>query len=394
MPYVTRFPSSFLTLDADAGVIDLGDTRVLNALNGSQEFDIYDVEATEGTTLTRGDSLTLNDPPPSVSGTYAGSGTLSTAAADVGLPPLTSLQVQVSPVAGHFIDGDDGYAYFISETPLDGNNLRVTVTGRLLGLPLTKIDLPLSELRNTPLLGVALDPVLAAVDNTLRTAVVNVAYDPDGTLVLDDPEVLPCFTRGTLILTEHGVVAVEDLSVGARVMTRDHGPQEIRWIGSRVMTAAGLARNPRLRPVRIRAGALGDNTPSSDLLVSPQHRVLVRSKIAQRMFGTDEILVAARQLLPLDRIEIAEDVPGVEYFHILFDRHEVVISNGAETESLYTGPQALKAVGKAAQEEIFALFPELKDHDHRWTPARPLAPGRMARRLADRHAANGKPLVG
>lgn len=387
MPYITQFPSSFLTLDADTGAIVLGDTRVLNALNNSQEFDIYDVEATEGTTLSGGDSLTTLDENgnPVVSGTYAGSGTLSTASINV-----LDIEVQVDPVAGHFVQSDDGNAYFISDEPFDGNNLGVTLT-----FPLGEsVSVPLSELADVPLLGAALEPVLAGVNNILNTAAVSVDYNPAGTLVLDDPEVLPCFLSGTLILTERGEVAVEALSVGDTVLTRDHGPRPIRWIGSRVVTAAGLARSPNLRPIRIRAGALGAGTPSSDLLVSPQHRVLVRSKIAQRMFGTDEILVAAKQLLPLDGIEVAEDIGSVEYFHILFDRHEVVISNGAETESLYTGPEALRAVGRAAQEEIFTLFPELRDHDHKWLPARPFAPGRMARRLADRHAANGKPLVG
>src|SRR5690606_24870473 len=115
----------------------------------------------------------------------------------------------------------------------------------------------------------------------------------------------------------------------------------------------------KLRPIRIRAGALGNGTPSSDLVLSPQHRVLVRSRIAQKMFGATEVLVAARQLLLLDGIDIATDLTEVEYFHMLFDRHEVVISNGALTESLYTGAQALQAVGKAARDEIFTLFPQL-----------------------------------
>ncbi|MFC0341199.1 Hint domain-containing protein [Paracoccus niistensis] len=395
MPYITQLPASFLTLDADAGVADLGYNGVLNDLSGSQPFDSYDVAATEGTTLTRGDAITTvqADGTPVISGTYGGSGTLSTAATTVGLPPLTSLVVQVNPVSGYFVEGDDGNAYFISEEPFDGNNVGVTVTGTLLGEPLTTINLPLSELEQTPLLGDALDDVLASVNNTLNTAIVNVAYDPNGDLVLEDAEVVPCFVAGTLILTEDGERAVESFSVGDGVVTRDDGARLIRWIGSRKVSAAELTRNPRLRPIRVRAGALGENTPSSDLLVSPQHRVLVRSKTAQKMFGTEEVLVAAKQLVLLDGIDIAEDVESVEYFHILFDRHEVVISNGAETESLYTGPEALKSVGKAAREEIFALFPELRDRDYAVPGARVLASGRMGRKLAMRHAQHGKPLV-
>ena len=202
-----------------------------------------------------------------------------------------------------------------------------------------------------------------------------------------------CFANGTVIRTADGDRLVEDLRCGDMVATRDHGLQAIRWTGSRPLSAEVLAASPNLRPIRIKAGALGNNTPSSDLLVSPQHRVLVRSKTAQRMFGTEEVLVAAKQLLPLEGIDIAEDVESVEYFHILFDRHEVVISNGAETESLYTGPEALKSVGTAAREEIFALFPELRDRDHAAAGARVLASGRMGRKLAMRHARHGKALV-
>ncbi len=204
----------------------------------------------------------------------------------------------------------------------------------------------------------------------------------------------PCFARGTLIETDRGAVAIEELTEGDLVMTRDNGLQPIRWIGNRALSAEVLFANDKLRPIRIRAGALGRGLPTSDLLVSPQHRVLVRSHIAQKMFGAPEVLVAAKQLCQIDGIDIAYDMASVEYFHMLFDRHEVVISNGAETESLFTGPEALKAVGPAAAEEIFAIFPELRDRDYTPVAARPLVSGRMGRKLAVRHAQNGKMLIG
>lgn len=204
-----------------------------------------------------------------------------------------------------------------------------------------------------------------------------------------------CFTAGTLIATDRGEVPVEMLVPGDLVRTRDAGLQPVRWIGRRELSAGELERAPSLRPIRIRAGALGAGTPSADLVVSPQHRVLVRSKIAVRMFGAEEVLVAAKQLLQLDGIDIAEDMADVTYVHFLCDDHQVVFSNGAETESLYTGPEALKAVGPAALAEIFVLFPELRDRDPAALPqpARILASGRMGRRLAVRHADKGRPLV-
>lgn len=206
-------------------------------------------------------------------------------------------------------------------------------------------------------------------------------------------EGIPCFTSGTMILTDRGEVAVDDLQIGNLVMTRDNGLQPVRWIGSRKLSVTILAIKSNLRPIRIMTGALGEDLPAQDLLVSPQHRILVRSRIAQKMFGTDEVLVAAKQLLQLDGIDVAHDLREVEYFHILFDRHEVVISNGAETESLYTGPQALKAVGAAAREEIFTLFPELREMTDSPLSVRLLASGRQARKLALRHQQHRRALV-
>lgn len=210
---------------------------------------------------------------------------------------------------------------------------------------------------------------------------------------INDVEIVPCFTLGTWIATPSGSVRVEDLKVGDLVLTKDRGPQPVRWIGRRKLSAATLLSHPNLRPIRITAGALGRATPATDLIVSPQHRVLVRSQIAQRMFGASEVLCAAKQLMEVDGIDIALDIEEVEYFHILFDWHEVVTSNGAETESLYTGAQALNAIGPQAKDEIFALFPELRNPEAPRPPARPLLSGRVARKMAVRHITNAKALI-
>lgn len=211
----------------------------------------------------------------------------------------------------------------------------------------------------------------------------------------DSWEYVICFAAGTMMETADGSRRIETLRRGDLVLTKDNGFQPIRWIGSRRIGAAVLKDNPNLRPIRIKAGALGAGTPASDLVVSPQHRILVRSKIAQRMFGACEVLVAARQLLEIEGVEVAQDILEVEYFHFMFDRHEVVLANGAETESLYTGPEALKAVGPAARDEILTLFPELRDMDSTALapPARPLVKGRVGRQLAGRHARNRRELV-
>ncbi|WP_041527302.1 Hint domain-containing protein [Paracoccus aminophilus] len=200
----------------------------------------------------------------------------------------------------------------------------------------------------------------------------------------------PCFTSGTLILAENGDIPVEDLSVGDLIFTRDNGLQTVRWKGHR---SIDLSAQPHLRPIRITAGALGSGVPSSDLMVSPQHRIFVSSGIAQRMFGAREILVAAKQLIAIDGIELASEMNAVTYFHILLDRHEIVLSNGAETESLYVGIEALRSLGTNARKEILEIFPELSDRLAQPDFARPVATGRLGRKLAARHAQNGRALV-
>lgn len=213
-----------------------------------------------------------------------------------------------------------------------------------------------------------------------------------GELTFTEAEGAYCFAAGTLLETADGPRPIESLEVGDLVMTRDNGLQPVRWKGTRHMAGA-LRLNPKLRPIRIRAGALGEGVPAADLVVSPQHRLLVRSRIAVKMFGAMEVLVAAKQLLSLEGVDIAEDLAEVTYVHVLFDRHEVVIANGAEAESLYTGAEALKVVGPAAREEIFAIFPELREGAESVAAARVMPSGRRARKLAMRHLQNGQPLV-
>lgn len=198
---------------------------------------------------------------------------------------------------------------------------------------------------------------------------------------------IACFGMGTLIKTASGPRPVETLCPGELVLTRDRGLQPLRWQGGSHVTPEGLEARPNLRPILIRKGALGAGCPERDLVVSPQHRVLVRSRIAHRLFEDGEILVAAKHLIGLPGIEVTLPADGVTYFHLLFDRHEIVMSNGAWSESLFTGPQAINSVSDAARREIFALFPELADGKVP-QPARRLLTGHEARQLADRQRRN------
>ncbi|MEO0666835.1 MAG: Hint domain-containing protein [Pseudomonadota bacterium] len=184
-----------------------------------------------------------------------------------------------------------------------------------------------------------------------------------GTIEFTDIEdVIPCFTPGTLIATPTGERRVEELKVGDRVITRDNGIQEIRWVGQREMTGAEFEAAPQFKPVLIRQGALGKGLPERDMLVSPQHRVLMSGEKTALYFDESEVLVAAKHLTDMDGIDIV-DVSATTYIHVMFEQHEVILSDGAWTESFQPGDMTLGAMGNAQRAEIIALFPELETED-------------------------------
>ncbi|MEO8244455.1 MAG: Hint domain-containing protein, partial [bacterium] len=171
-------------------------------------------------------------------------------------------------------------------------------------------------------------------------------------------KVLPCFTSGTLIRTGRGLVAVETLVAGDLVVTRDHGLQALRWVGSRQLSVADLIVQPALQPVRISAGALGGGLPERDMMVSAQHRMLVEGARAEMLFGEAEVLVAATHLTGLPGVEQVLPM-GLTYLHLLFDAHELIEADGAWTESFQPATRTLNNMADDQRAEIEALFPAL-----------------------------------
>jgi Hint domain len=168
----------------------------------------------------------------------------------------------------------------------------------------------------------------------------------------------PCFTPGAHILTPGGAVRIETLQVGDTVMTRDTGAQAIRWIGRIALTSAEVAARDSLRPVILQPGALGDGFPARRMRVSQQHRFVIRGWQAELLFGSDEVLVAARDLVNDGTIRIDTAKAAVTYIHLLFDRHELIWADGAETESLHPAGLARTGLPKPMLDEIDALFPD------------------------------------
>jgi hypothetical protein len=202
-----------------------------------------------------------------------------------------------------------------------------------------------------------------------------------------------CFVRGAIIETARGPIPVERLAVGDEICVARGGTEPIKWIFSSRLGDTTLRRHPEGRPVRITAGALGGGLPRRDLLVSRQHRMLVDSKVAMRMFGTPNALIAAVKLTALPGIYVDEDVQEVEYFHILFDQHEVIWAEGTPSESLFTGPEALKSVPPAARAELERLFPQINAIDYQARAAALIPPGKAQKEFVARHLKNAKAIL-
>ncbi|MHC0053197.1 Hint domain-containing protein [Actibacterium sp. D379-3] len=162
--------------------------------------------------------------------------------------------------------------------------------------------------------------------------------------------VVVCFARGTLIETGRGLRPVEHLEKGDPVRTLDRGLLPLRWIGSRTVPGYG-----RHAPVRIRAGALGN---TRDLRVSQNHRMLITGPRAELLFAEPQVLVAAKHLVNDDSIRI-EPCANVEYFHLMFDDHQIVFAESCPAESFFPGRQAQNAAERAARDELTELFQDL-----------------------------------
>ena len=165
-----------------------------------------------------------------------------------------------------------------------------------------------------------------------------------------------CFTFGTMIETADGARVIDELTQGDLIATLDHGSQMVRWIGNRHISQIDMMANPALRPVLFDEGTIGNRRP---LLVSPQHRVLLSDWRAQVYFGEDQILVPAKALINGTTIRQVMPAEGVTYCHLLFDQHEILVTEGALTESFHPSDDSLSMLTFDQQRELELLFPDL-----------------------------------
>lgn len=164
------------------------------------------------------------------------------------------------------------------------------------------------------------------------------------------------FARGTRIALQDGrQLPVEALEPGQQVITRDHGAQVLRWKGSvRLRAIGGFA------PVTILPGVMGNPAP---LVVSPYHRLFLYRRAARAVTGMAELLVQARHLVDDTRI-IRREGGFVEYFSLVFDRHEIIYAEGVPCESLLVCPDTLTHLPAPLAEELRRAFPGLEQRLH------------------------------
>lgn len=165
---------------------------------------------------------------------------------------------------------------------------------------------------------------------------------------------IPCYAPGTLIETPNGPRPVEGLRVGDLVLTRDRGPRAVRWVrnGEMPLDPAHTAA----RPVLIRKDALGRDLPNRDMIVSPQHRILVGGAGQLQQFFAGEAFAPAKALVGLARICPLSARHKIMWHHFACDRHKIVTANGCQSESLLLGPMAMQSLPDSQRRILHAMF--------------------------------------
>lgn len=169
---------------------------------------------------------------------------------------------------------------------------------------------------------------------------------------------LACYAEGTLIDTPNGVVAIETLSAGDLVLTKDNSVQKIRWVRQHHQMLESVSSDEK--PVLIQKGALGGGRPTQNLIVSPQHRILVGGSGQLDAFFPTECFVPAKALVGLPRIRHMAGKQKVLWCHFACDKHEVINANGCLSETMLLGPMVLKALSRKEYSEVFREFGPLR----------------------------------
>lgn len=376
----TYFTTSTITVTGAAGIDTIG-IRELNSQDNSQGVIIDSIQISQTQTAVDGSAFTFDD-------------TLDGGTGDDMIFGQEGEDVIIGGDGDDYLEGGIGDDVFVLEDGGDSD----TVGDFVIGEDLLDVT-GLTDAGGDP---VGVKDVVVTSDgeagsiltfpNGETVRLVGIPPEDLDTFAELNAVGIPCLASGVLVQTNKGDVLVEDLGPGDLVAA--YGGQMVPVLRTfeRHVSGSMLRIFPKLRPVRITAGALGEGLPKRDLLVSRQHRMLVCSKIAKRMCASD-VLIPAIKLTKLPGIFVDEAVTDVAYYHILFQRHEVIYAEGAPTESLYTGAEAMKSLQPEARAEILTLFPELQDADYTPVSAFPIPKQNIQNKMIQRHAKNRKMIL-
>ena len=207
-----------------------------------------------------------------------------------------------------------------------GDTGLIGLTGEVVGnsVELFATTEPLNDLGNTAV--VEITDTLNATSDPGETFTTVLTASPDenirGISFAPTESTTPCYCPGTMILTSRGEIAVETLAIGDKVTTKSGEARAIKWIGRRSYGGRFAMGRKDILPVCIKAGALDDNLPRRDLWISPHHAMYLKG-----------VLIEARDLVNGVSVVQAERVESVEYFHMELDSHDVLLAEGALSES-------------------------------------------------------------
>lgn len=208
---------------------------------------------------------------------------------------------------------------------------------------------------------------LGPIEAKRRYTLVRADADPGEVRLTDITPV--AFTRGTMITLGDGrQCPVEDLRPGDRVLTRDHGAQPLRWVGHRTVRGVGP-----FAPVVIAKGTYANE---SDLIVSQHQRLFLYQRGQARLTETAELFVKALHLVDDEAVFIRTG-GFVDYFHLVFDQHEIIYAECIPTESLLINERSLGQLPDEVLREVETRLPGLSHRPHFGTEAE----GRLLKRL-------------
>ena len=173
--------------------------------------------------------------------------------------------------------------------------------------------------------------IFVVVQSGTYSDVYGVVADPDSFVAPPDLPALNtdpftvCFLEGTRIATPEGERAVESLAIGDLILTADGRAVPVKWIGRQRIRNHPVFASPKLEPVRISAGALGDGLPHGDLYVTAAHGMIWEGLVVNAGALVNGTTI---RFVPLS--EMPEEFT---WYHIETEGHEEILAHGAPTET-------------------------------------------------------------